>query len=151
MAPSSHQPLRNTFARRTEAPGYQAASSVTCLDDRFLVFLFQFGTDENIVLRSKEMAFYSWRSRNDLGRQDIHLCLEIEGECRWCEPFGIDSLGVVNRVVHYGLHSATLAIEVQKKSGLQRQVSFFVSYSMIVTMGVMWGGGGLRWVYVGVT
>ena len=100
------------------------------------------------------MAFYSWRSRNDLGRQDIHLCLEIEGECRWCEPFGIDSLGVVNRVVHYGLHSATLAIEVQKKSGLQRQVSFFVSYSMIVTMGVTWGGGvtlGLRRSYVGVT
>ena len=69
------------------------------------------------------MAFYSWRLRNTSGRQNLHLCLETEGECRWCEPFGIESPGVVNRVVHYGLHTATLVIEVKKKSGLQRQVS----------------------------
>jgi 3-methyladenine DNA glycosylase Mpg len=87
----------------------------------FYDILSQDGTDESIVLRSKELTFYSWMSRNDLCHQKLHLCLD--GESRWCEAFGIDSPGVTNRAVQFSVHTATLIIEVRKRSGLQREVS----------------------------
>ena len=87
----------------------------------FYNILFQDGTEEGIVLGSKELTFYSWMTRNDLCHQKLHLCLD--GESRWCEAFGIDSPGVTNRAVQFSVHTATLIIEVKKKSGLQREVN----------------------------
>lgn len=71
-------------------------------------------------MRSKHLAFYSWTTLNDLCHQKLHLSLD--GESRWCEPFGIDSPGVLNRAIQYSVHTATLIIEIKKKSGLQREV-----------------------------
>lgn len=80
----------------------------------------QDGTDEKIIVGSKELTFYSWLTRNDICHQKLHLSLN--GEDRWSEAFGIDTPGVTNRVVHYSLHTATIIVEVKKLSGLQRQV-----------------------------
>lgn len=73
------------------------------------------------MLKSKELTFYSWLSQAELCHQKLHLCLD--GESRWSEPFAIDTMGLVNRVVQHSLHTATLIIEIKKKSGLQREVS----------------------------
>ncbi len=87
---------------------------------------FKDGTEESVVLRSKEVTFYSWLTRNDSSHQKLRLCLD--GENRWSEAFGIDSPGVTNRAVQYSLHTATLIIEVKKKSGLQREVNLLKEY-----------------------
>ena len=90
------------------------------MDCKQQLFYFQDGTEESISLGNRELTFYSWLTQNDLCHQKLRLCLD--GESRWCEAFVIDSTGVVNRAIQYGVHTATLIIEVKKKSGLQREV-----------------------------
>lgn len=85
---------------------------------------FQVDTDESLLLGSRQVHAYSWRTPHTVKASPrLHVCIETEGDWRWSEPFDIDTVGVFSRTIHHRLHSATLFIEVKQLSGMQKQVS----------------------------
>ena len=84
---------------------------------------FQVDTDESLLLGSRQVHAYSWRTPHTVKASPrLHVCIETEGDWRWSEPFDIDTVGVFARTIHHRLHSATLFIEVKQLSGMQKQV-----------------------------
>lgn len=84
----------------------------------------QVDTDESLLLGSRQVHAYSWRTPRTVNASPrLHVCIETEGDWRWSEPFDIDTVGVFSRTIHHRLHSATLFIEVKELSGMQKQVS----------------------------
>lgn len=84
----------------------------------------QVDTDESLLLGSRQVHSYSWRTPHTVKASPrLHVCIETEGDWRWSEPFDIDTVGVFGRTIHHRLHSATLFIEVKQLSGMQKQVS----------------------------
>lgn len=84
----------------------------------------QVGTDESLLLGSRQVHAYSWRTPHIVKASPrLHVCIETEGDWRWSEPFDIDTVGVFVRTIHHRLHSATLFIEIKQLSGVQKQVS----------------------------
>ncbi len=98
--------------------------STNCWPRFDLYFFLQVDTDESLLLGSRQVHAYSWRTPHTVKASPrLHVCIETEGDWRWSEPFDIDTVGVFSRTIHHRLHSATLFIEVKQLSGMQKQVS----------------------------
>uniref|UniRef100_T1IW73 Chorein N-terminal domain-containing protein n=1 Tax=Strigamia maritima TaxID=126957 RepID=T1IW73_STRMM len=92
---------------------------VICNDTQETIRFGQVDTDENIVLHSRKMHAYSWRSHRS--KQLLHVC--VEGmKWKWCEIFGIDKLGVDTRVMEQKGQKVTLIIKVKKFNKFQKQI-----------------------------
>ncbi|KAH9494462.1 hypothetical protein Btru_020074 [Bulinus truncatus] len=80
----------------------------------------QAGTDENILLYSREMYGYSWRSYTS--PQLMHLCMD-KPTWKWTEPFSVDKEGTTVYSVTARDQSYVVIIKVKKLSGLQTQIT----------------------------
>ncbi|XP_072031129.1 intermembrane lipid transfer protein VPS13B-like isoform X1 [Amphiura filiformis] len=84
----------------------------------------QVHTDEALVLGSRQMHAYSWRTHKH-HEQFLHVCIEGWRNWRWSEPFNIDKPGTVVRTLEYKEQKATLFIKIKQISPLQKQVIFY--------------------------
>ncbi|KAJ8322323.1 hypothetical protein KUTeg_000794 [Tegillarca granosa] len=92
---------------------------VICNDTCHPVRFGQVGTDENLVLKPREMCCYSWRTHKNT--QKLHLCLD--GKIwKWCDGFSIDNDSHVVRAVRTIDQKYTLIIQVKPLSNVQKQV-----------------------------
>ncbi|XP_055871203.1 intermembrane lipid transfer protein VPS13B-like isoform X3 [Biomphalaria glabrata] len=80
----------------------------------------QAGTDENILLYSREMYGYSWRSCTV--PQMLHLCMD-KPAWKWTEPFSVDKEGSSVHSVTAREQSYVVIIKVTKLSNLQTQIT----------------------------
>ncbi|XP_059174786.1 intermembrane lipid transfer protein VPS13B-like [Physella acuta] len=80
----------------------------------------QAGTDENILLNSREMYGYSWRSYTC--PQLLHLCMD-KPTWKWTDPFPIDKEGPSVQSVTARDQSYVVILRVKRLSGLQIQIT----------------------------
>uniref|UniRef100_A0A2C9K5E4 Chorein N-terminal domain-containing protein n=1 Tax=Biomphalaria glabrata TaxID=6526 RepID=A0A2C9K5E4_BIOGL len=80
----------------------------------------QAGTDENILLYSREMYGYSWRSCTV--PQMLHLCMD-KPAWKWTEPFSVEKEGSSVHSVTAREQSYVVIIKVTKLSNLQTQIT----------------------------
>ncbi|XP_055998709.1 intermembrane lipid transfer protein VPS13B-like isoform X2 [Ostrea edulis] len=93
---------------------------IICNDTSQPIRFGQVGTDENICLGSREMHCYSWRSQK--ARQELHLC--VDGKVwKWSEPFDINAVGSIVRVMKSFNQQQSLIITVKQISNVQKQVT----------------------------
>ncbi|XP_061177950.1 intermembrane lipid transfer protein VPS13B-like [Saccostrea echinata] len=93
---------------------------IICNDTSQPIRFGQVGTDENIVLESRHMHCYSWRSQK--AKQEFHLC--VDGKVwKWSEPFDINTVGSVVRVMKTFNQQQSLIITVKQISNVQKQVT----------------------------
>ncbi|XP_022088777.1 vacuolar protein sorting-associated protein 13B-like isoform X2 [Acanthaster planci] len=83
----------------------------------------QVHTDESIVLPSRKVHEYSWRTHKH-HRQGLHVCIEGWRNWRWSEPFSLDQEGTIVRSLQHKDRTATLFIKIKTISALQKQVIF---------------------------
>ncbi|XP_033726572.1 vacuolar protein sorting-associated protein 13B-like isoform X2 [Pecten maximus] len=80
----------------------------------------QVGTDENLVLMSRRMHCYSWRTHKS--KQQLHMCLDGK-VWKWCEPFDVESVGQVVRSVRTNDQIYSLIIYITQLTNVQKQVT----------------------------
>ncbi|KAI8506006.1 Vacuolar protein sorting-associated protein 13B [Branchiostoma belcheri] len=95
---------------------------VICNDTQETIRFGQVDTDENILLCSRRMHGYSWRTHKQV--QMLHACFEGWGNWRWSEPFNIDTPGSFVRTIQHQGHATSLIVKVQPITPLQKQIIF---------------------------
>nr|XP_002741992.1 PREDICTED: vacuolar protein sorting-associated protein 13B-like [Saccoglossus kowalevskii] len=93
---------------------------VICNDTQETLRFGQVSTDESIILESRKMHAYSWRTHKSA--QQLHVCIEGWGNWRWVEPFNIDDTATTIRTIQHKGKAATLFVKVKQLSPLQKQV-----------------------------
>uniref|UniRef100_UPI00358FB320 intermembrane lipid transfer protein VPS13B isoform X2 n=1 Tax=Myxine glutinosa TaxID=7769 RepID=UPI00358FB320 len=93
---------------------------VICNDTQETLCLGQVDTDENVLLCSREMLQYCWRSHKVA--QLLHICIEGWGNWRWSDPFSLDTPGTLLRNISNKGRVASLIISVISLGGLQKQI-----------------------------
>ncbi|XP_070535266.1 intermembrane lipid transfer protein VPS13B-like [Ptychodera flava] len=94
---------------------------VICNDTQETLRLGQVSTDEAIVLESRQMHAYSWRTHKS--QQQLHVCVEGWGNWKWSESFSIDEVGTTVHTLQHQGKTATLFVEVKALSPLQKQIT----------------------------
>uniref|UniRef100_A0A8C4PXQ0 VPS13-like middle region domain-containing protein n=1 Tax=Eptatretus burgeri TaxID=7764 RepID=A0A8C4PXQ0_EPTBU len=94
---------------------------VICNDTQETLCLGQVDTDENVLLCSREMLQYCWRSHKVA--QLLHVCVEGWGNWRWSDPFSLDTPGTFLQNISNKGRVASLIISVISLGGLQKQVT----------------------------
>lgn len=90
-----------------------------CNDTQETIRFGQVDMHENVILRSREMHTYSWRTHKS--KQLLHVC--VEGmHWKWCEPFNIDTVGTIVRHMEHKEQNATLIILIKSLNSIQKQV-----------------------------
>lgn len=92
---------------------------VICNDTNHSIRFGQAGTDENLVLKSRDMHCYSWRTHKS--KQQLHVCLDGR-VWKWCEPFDVEGVGQVVRSVRTNDQIYSLIIYVTQLTNVQKQV-----------------------------
>ncbi|XP_063419366.1 intermembrane lipid transfer protein VPS13B-like [Mytilus trossulus] len=111
----------NSFSQITKPSEDRMVYSqfVICNDTSHTVRFGQVGTEENILLHSRQMNCYSWRSQKT--KQELHMCLD--GKIwKWCEAFDLDTIGTVVRVVKTIDRRYTVLIQIKQISNSQKQI-----------------------------
>ncbi|CAH1247692.1 VPS13B [Branchiostoma lanceolatum] len=93
-----------------------------CNDTQETIRFGQVDTDENVVLCSRRMHGYSWRTHKQV--QMLHVCFEGWGNWRWSEPFNIDTPGAFVRTIQHQGHTTSLIVKVQPITPLQKKITF---------------------------
>ncbi|XP_035658997.1 vacuolar protein sorting-associated protein 13B-like isoform X1 [Branchiostoma floridae] len=98
---------------------------VICNDTQETIRFGQVDTDENVILCSRRMHGYSWRTHKQVqvGRM-LHVCFEGWANWRWSEPFNIDTAGSFVRTIQHQGHATSLIVKVQPITPLQKQITF---------------------------
>ncbi|KAK3772280.1 hypothetical protein RRG08_039097 [Elysia crispata] len=119
-----------TFNPRGTGPHLVFSHIIICNNTANTIRFGQAGTNENIVLNSREMCGYSWRS--EACAELLHLCMDVPS-WKWTEPFPVNGGGesgsnrrapgsIVRRVVTQD-QSWVVIIRVRHLSSLQTQVT----------------------------
>ncbi|XP_075922652.1 intermembrane lipid transfer protein VPS13B isoform X4 [Petromyzon marinus] len=110
-----------TEAGSPNAADHLFSHFIICNETQETLRLGQVDTDESILLSSRQMHQYSWRSHKIA--QMLHVCIEGWGNWRWSEPFSIDCPGVFLRSIQYKGRVASLVVTVVMLSGVQKQIT----------------------------
>ncbi|XP_052096921.1 intermembrane lipid transfer protein VPS13B-like isoform X1 [Mytilus californianus] len=119
----------NSFSQITKPSKDRMVYSqyVICNDTSHTVRFGQVGTEENILLHSRQMNCYSWRSQKT--KQELHMCLD--GKIwKWCEAFDLDTIGPVVRVVKTIDRRYTVLIQIKQLSNSQKQIIIKGQFSL---------------------
>ncbi|KAK6186959.1 hypothetical protein SNE40_006214 [Patella caerulea] len=94
---------------------------IICNDTQQTLHFGQVGTDENIVLQSRQMYKYNWRSHKI--KQALHLC--VDSSCiKWCDAFDVLKTGTIVRVVRSKEENYTVIVKIKQLSNTQKQIIF---------------------------
>ncbi|CAC5371342.1 VPS13B [Mytilus coruscus] len=119
----------NSFSKITKPSKDRMVYSqyVICNDTSHTVRFGQVGTEENILLHSRQMNCYSWRSQKT--KQELHMCLD--GKIwKWSEAFDLDTIGPVVRVVKTIDRWYTVLIQIKQLSNSQKQIIIKGQFSL---------------------
>ncbi|XP_035828543.1 vacuolar protein sorting-associated protein 13B [Aplysia californica] len=108
------------FSPSAPGPGLIFSHYVICNSTTSALRFGQAGTDENILLKSREMFAYSWRTHT--APQLLHLCVD-QPSWKWTEPFAVDQVGSSVRSVRARDQRYGVIVLVKKLSALQMKVT----------------------------
>lgn len=94
---------------------------VVANDSNISIRFGQSGTDDNIVLQSRQCHFYSWRNVNN---QTLRVALEDNG-WTWSQPFPVNKNGI--QMIDFGNNvskGATIFVNVTSLSATQKLITF---------------------------
>lgn len=114
------------FNKETEVPLF--SHYVLCNETHDTIHIKQINTDEDIALHSGQLYPYSWCS---LKLPMLHFCLASVGDWRWSEPIDINQLGIFPQKIDHSGYSSQLFVEVKRIGGLQKQIIFHGSCSIV--------------------
>ncbi|XP_047490310.1 vacuolar protein sorting-associated protein 13B-like isoform X4 [Penaeus chinensis] len=92
-----------------------------CNDTLETIRFGQVGTDENILLGSRGIHLYSWRSHKYPPL--LHVCVE-GGKWKWCDPFMLDTEGYQVRTIHHENYHIHFLVALENLSPTQKLVTF---------------------------
>ncbi|CAH1773157.1 unnamed protein product [Owenia fusiformis] len=93
---------------------------IVCNDTQDALRFGQVDTDECVVIQSRQMHSYSWRSHR--AQRGLKVCVEGMG-WKWSDPFNVDTNGTVVRVIENKSTKATLIIHIKQLSNVQKQIT----------------------------
>nr|XP_053626537.1 intermembrane lipid transfer protein VPS13B-like [Cherax quadricarinatus] len=92
-----------------------------CNDTLETIRFGQVGTDENVLLTSRSMHLYCWRSHK-LSPQ-LHACVE-GGKWKWCDPFTLEAEGSQVHTIHHENHHFHFMVIIETVSATQKLITF---------------------------
>ncbi|XP_076064236.1 vacuolar protein sorting 13B isoform X2 [Oratosquilla oratoria] len=113
----------------SEGPNFAAFSNMemilptnylVCNDTLETIRMGQVNTDENIVLRSRGMHLYCWRSHKS--RPEMQICVE-SGKWKWCDPISFDKEGTQIRTITCDQKHLHILINIQSLTPTQKMIT----------------------------
>lgn len=101
---------------------------VVANDSNIPIRISQSGTDDQIMLQSRQCHFYSWRNFNN---QTLRVAVE-DGGWTWSQPFAVNKNEI--QVINFGTHASkeiTIFVRVTSLSATQKLITF--SGQLIIT------------------
>nr|XP_045624119.1 vacuolar protein sorting-associated protein 13B-like [Procambarus clarkii] len=92
-----------------------------CNDTLETIRFGQVGTDENVLLTSRSMHLYCWRSHKLFPQ--LHACVE-GGKWKWCDPFTLEAEGSQVHTIHHENHHFHFMVIIETLSPTQKLITF---------------------------
>ncbi|XP_068242883.1 intermembrane lipid transfer protein VPS13B isoform X1 [Palaemon carinicauda] len=92
-----------------------------CNDTLETIRFGQVGTDENILLSSRSLHLYCWRSHKLPPK--LQVCVE-GGKWKWCDPFMLETEGSQVRTIHHESHHIHFLVILETLSPTQKLITF---------------------------